>query len=633
MWRELLDREALLRKAEELQRSGFHPGCDDMSAKSAGLWISVNGDRLLRSIFRGEYQPMPAVGFRTAKMNGSFRALTRLTALDTVLQKCLLDAVREDCERRFSPYSYAYRSGAGVQAALEQYCRYGSVYRFAAKTDPYNCFDNMDYSVLRSALQTFFDDAVLIDLLMRYARLPILEDGEAKERERGIPQGAPLSPLLCNIYMHSLDLLLTEREIPFIRYADDLVVFANELASLSACRELAEQHLCQSLKLTPNPKKAQRGAPFSIKYLGHSFVVGKDGILVVDQGESFSAAYHAWHAKQIRNPGRTVHILSDGILRQRDFSLLLDTAGEDAGIPIKNTDCINVFSNVIFDSGFLRAASQNGIIVNLFDQQGLLQGSFVPIRPLRSPKTTEAQLLAYYDDAHRLLLAKAFVLGSIHNLRLNIRQYNKAASAPEYLEALTRIKVLEVEIKACDSYEILLPLEAQVRSCYYSCYDSFILGNEFRYDRRSRRPPRNPFNAMLSFGNTVLYSYIATEINKTALDVRVGFLHATNAREQSLNLDIAELFKPLIVDRTVMTLINRRQIRADRHFTELENGGVYLNAEGKRLFLEELNEKLHVRITDHGTSMTYLELITAEVRKLVRHFRSGEKYKPFKQVR
>ena len=138
---------------------------------------------------------------------------------------------------------------------------------------------------------------------------------------------------------------------------------------------------------------------------------------------------------------------------------------------------------------------------------------------------------------------------------------------------------------------------------------------------------------MLSFGNTVLYSYLATEINKTALDVRVGFLHATNARPESLNLDLAEIFKPLVVDRTVFTLINRRQLSVKRHFETVENGGVYLSAEGKRLFLTALNDKLHSRQNDKGVSRNYLQLMNEEVRKLVRHFKTGEKYSPFKQVR
>ena len=428
-------------------------------------------------------------------------------------------------------------------------------------------------------------------------------------------------------------MLLQERGIPFIRYADDIVLFANDTVSLSADVNLVESHLTQKLKLKPNPRKSQQGAPFGIKYLGHSFYVGKDGILTVGEGESVSAAYHAWHSRKVRNPGRVIHILSDGILRRKDQSLLLDTETGHYDIPGRNTDIINIFSDVILDSGFLLTASRNGITVNVFDSKGHLLGSYYPNRPLRSPKVTIEQLNAYRDEKHRCELAKAFILGSIHNFRLNIRYYNKNRPDPAYDSVLDEVKMLEQRIKECKRYGNLLMLEARVRSLYYSCFDSFIVKDGFPFDRRTRRPPQNELNAMISFGNTILYSYIATEINKTALDVRVGFLHATNSRMESLNLDIAELFKPLVVDRAVFTLINRRQMRSDVHFAKSEGDGVYLNAEGKRLFLEALDDKLHVYITEHGRSLTYTELITEEVRKLIRHFKTGEKYSPFKQVR
>ena len=633
MWKKKIGQDELLQKAAELKKNGFKPGCDGMSAKSAELWMAINGERLLGSFFRGDYDPMPAEGFRVAKKNGTFRILTRMTAIDSILQRCLLDAVRADCEEVFSDSSFAYREGRGVNAALQKYCEYGSIYRLAAKIDPYQCFDTMDYEVLLEALRVFFDDEVLVKNLMKFAQMPVLEGGEPTERECGIPQGSPLGPLFCNIYMHSLDMLLQERGFPFIRYADDIVLFANDTASLSAGVKLVESHLTQKLKLKPNARKSQQGAPFGIKYLGHSFYVGKDGILTVGEGESVSAAYHAWHSRKVRNSGKVVHILSDGILRRKDQSLLLDTETGHYDIPGRNTDIINIFSDVILDSGFLLTASRNGITVNVFDSKGHLLGSYFPNRPLRSPKVTIEQLNAYRDEKHRCELAKAFILGSIHNCRLNIRYYNKNRPDPAYDSVLDDVKMLEQRIKECKRYGNLLMLEARVRSLYYSCFDSFIVEEGFPYERRTRQPPQNELNAMISFGNTILYSYIATEINKTALDVRVGFLHATNSRMESLNLDIAELFKPLIVDRAVFTLINRRQMRPDAHFAKSEGDGVYLNAEGKRLFLEALDDKLHVHITEHGRSLTYTELITEEVRKLIRHFKTGEKYSPFKQVR
>ena len=137
---------------------------------------------------------------------------------------------------------------------------------------------------------------------------------------------------------------------------------------------------------------------------------------------------------------------------------------------------------------------------------------------------------------------------------------------------------------------------------------------------------------MISFANTVLYNLIAMEINKTSLDIRVAFVHATNAREESLNLDIADIFKPLIVDRTIFSLINRRMIDPKLHFQTFENGGVYLTEEGKRILLSELFRKLDSTITDHETQKSYRQLIRDDVRTLAAAMRGG-KYKGFRQVK
>ncbi len=630
-----LDKDALLRQAAELRRKGFKPGCDDMSAKSAELWLTINGERLLAELRAGRYEPMPAQGFRTAKADGSFRQLCRLTAIDMVLERCFLDALSAECEPRFSDGSYAYRPGRGVDAALKQYCAYGSAYRYAMVLDPSDCFGSLDHGVLRAALGGFFDDGVLVEQLMRFAAMPLLEDGQLIGRERGVLQGAPLSPLFCNVYLHGLDGFIASLGLPFLRYADDVVIFGNEYGPLKAQGEKLAAFMRRELGLTLNRKKCVIDAPFKLRYLGHRFIVGKEGFLTLEENESVPAAWHAWQQRPIKNPGRSVYVISDGILRQKDLSLMLDTDGGDYDVPIMNTDCINLFSNVVFDSGFLRAAAERGILLNLFDQHGHLCGRFVPNAPLRAPLVTHEQLAAYYNAERRLALARAFVLGSIHNLRLNIRYYQKNYPDKSYTAALRTISELEKQITECEEHPALLLLEARVRAAYYGCFEHFLRNGDFHFDGRTRRPPRDPVNAMLSFGNTLLYSYLASEISRTSLDVRVGFLHATTARLESLNLDVAELFKPLIVDRLVFTMINRGQIRADRHFTRAENGGVLLNAEGKRLFIEEFNDKLRVAVrhADRQPPKTYAELMREEVRKLVRVFRSGEKYKPFKQVR
>ena len=248
-----------------------------------------------------------------------------------------------------------------------------------------------------------------------------------------------------------------------------------------------------------------------------------------------------------------------------------------------------------------------------------------------SPRVTLEQLEEYFNSENRIHLAAQFVLASIPNLRLVIRYYNKMYPETLYDSMLRKIDRVAKKIINTRDYDELLLLEAQARQFYYRCFDSFIRVEGFVFEKRSRRPPLNEVNAMLSFGNTLLYSLLANEINKTPLDVRIGFLHATNRREQSLNLDLAEIFKPLLVDRVVFSLINRRAIKPDDFY--YDGKGIYLNAKGKQLFLNAFYEKLDTGVTVKGKSVKYKSIIKEEIQKLVRHFRQGERYKPFKQIR
>jgi CRISPR-associated protein Cas1 len=142
----------------------------------------------------------------------------------------------------------------------------------------------------------------------------------------------------------------------------------------------------------------------------------------------------------------------------------------------------------------------------------------------------------------------------------------------------------------------------------------------------------NEVNAMISFGNVVLYNYLATNIYRSPLDIRTGFLHATNNRKESLNLDLAEIFKPLIVDRVVFSLINLRSINLT-HFYTTDNGEVYLNENGKRIFLRAFYEKLNTVVTVKDTRQSYRRIIKNEIYQLSLHFKNGEKYTGFRQVR
>jgi CRISPR-associated endonuclease Cas1 subtype I-B len=299
-------------------------------------------------------------------------------------------------------------------------------------------------------------------------------------------------------------------------------------------------------------------------------------------------------------------------------------------LPVETCGSINVYSNVAFSSTFFEYARDKHLQVNLFDKYGEYVGCFTTANHYDSVKTMLKQAMLYNDEEKRLAMAKNMEVASLHNQRENLRYYYKHRRTDKLKAAIDAMTQCISEMKTCGSVGELMLVEARGKQKYFSAFDDMLNDDEFIFEKRTRRPPKNAVNAMISFGNVFLYQRVATEINKTALDIRIGFVHAANNRSQSLNLDIAEIFKPIVVDRAIFTSIHNREITLDRHFQKEENGGVYLNKDGKRIFIHELEHKLYQKISVGGTAVTYDALIRNEIRKIVHYVQMDEKYKAYK---
>lgn len=188
------------------------------------------------------------------------------------------------------------------------------------------------------------------------------------------------------------------------------------------------------------------------------------------------------------------------------------------------------------------------------------------------------QCAIYMDAEKRLELAKQMELAGLHNMRANVRYYDKKKPQTELKETESELGKCIEHIREGKSVEELLLIEARARQRYYSFFNYVLRQDGFRFERRTKQPPQDPLNALISFGNTLLYNHFLQSIWKTSLDPRVGIVHATNQRSYSLNLDFADIYKPIVVDRVIFSLINLYQIKPDEDFERIENGEVYLRA-------------------------------------------------------
>lgn len=324
---------------------------------------------------------------------------------------------------------------------------------------------------------------------------------------------------------------------------------------------------------------------------------------------------------------RTIYILSDGELKRKDNTLYFQSGEEKKYIPVEQTAELMIMGEVTLNKRFLEFLSSSQIILHFFNYYGYYIGSFYPREHLNSGHIILKQSEHYIDQGKRIALARKFVEGAVENMKKVLSYYkNRGKKVDEYLNGLSS---LQNGIADASSIEELMAIEGNSRNLYYSSFDEIIENKDFSFDKRTKRPPQNMLNALISFGNSILYVVVLSEIYHTHLDPRIGYLHSTNFRSFTLNLDVAELFKPIIVDRLIFTLINKKII-GTRHFeTALE--GITLNSKGKELFVKEFDDRLQgtIRHRELGRPVSYRRLIRLELYKLEKHILGEKEYKPF----
>jgi len=323
-----------------------------------------------------------------------------------------------------------------------------------------------------------------------------------------------------------------------------------------------------------------------------------------------------------------IFVFTNGELKRKQNTIYFESSnGIKKFLPIENVNEINIFGEVSFNKEILEFLSQNEIILHFYNYYGYYVGSFYPREHYNSGYMILKQAEHYLDYNKRLKLAKKFIFGSISNIEKVLNYYK---SREIYLDdIIEKIQSLKELLNIQNQIESLMAIEGNIREVYYNSFDRIVDDENFSMDERSKRPPKNRMNAMISFGNSLLYTTILSEIYKTHLDPRIGFLHSTNFRRFTLNLDVAEIFKPIIVDRVIFYLLNKQMIKPNDFDQKL--GGLYLKETGRKTFVEKFEERLNTTIKHRkiGKDVSYRRLLRLELYKIEKYLLSEEEYKPF----
>lgn len=333
---------------------------------------------------------------------------------------------------------------------------------------------------------------------------------------------------------------------------------------------------------------------------------------------------------------KTLYITNSGEFRRKDNTLFFVNAeGKRTFIPVEDINDIFIFSEVDLNTKLLDFLTQKQICVHFFNYYGYYSGTFYPREHLNAGHVVLKQSETYLNHESRLDLAKRFVDGAIHQMQQVLKYY--ANRRKENNTQLKNSAEKLTDIKESSGYaqtiEELMACEGHAREIYYSCFDDIIQNKDFIFDKRTKQPPLNPLNALISFGNSICYTMILSEIYKTYLDPRIGFLHTTNFRRFSLNLDVAEIFKPIMVDRLIFQLINKKMI-TKKHFEQQHTGGILLNDKGRRIFLEQTGLRMRTTINHRhlGRNVSYRRLYRLELYKIQKHVLGEKVYAPFESL-
>ena len=319
---------------------------------------------------------------------------------------------------------------------------------------------------------------------------------------------------------------------------------------------------------------------------------------------------------------------NNGDLKRKDNTLQFTAYdGEKRDIPIERISDIYVMSEMSFNTTFLNYISQYGIPIHFFNYYNYYSGSFYPKDGNPAGQLLVKQVEHYVDYDKRLDIAIKFIQAAADNIYRNLRYYNgREKDVSEYMRDIDSLRGTLCKAR---TIEELMGIEGNIRKRYYAAWN-VIVNQDIQFAKRVMHPPDNMINSLISFVNSLVYTRLLSEIYHTQLNPTISYLHEPGVRRYSLCLDISEVFKPLIGDRLIFSLLNRRQITEDSFTKELNY--LHLKKEASKLIVSEFENRMKKTIMhkELGRQVSYQYLMRLEAYKLIKHLIGEKEYEGFR---
>jgi len=287
-------------------------------------------------------------------------------------------------------------------------------------------------------------------------------------------------------------------------------------------------------------------------------------------------------------------------------------------LPAEIVDVIEIFGNVQVSTQCLTKCLRSGIDVIYLSMNGSYQGRLVSMNHA-NPMKQRKQLCCSNDRDFSLNISKAIIAAKITNQIAVLRRYGRNRNA-DLSAACKSMRLAGKAVMKCTAINQILGHEGFAAKEYFKNL-GLLIDPQFAFKGRTKRPPRDPFNSLLSFGYTLLFNEIIGKIELKNLNPFWGFIHQDHAKHQALASDLMEEWRAVIVDSLAMSCLNGHEIVMDNFKHNEENQGIYLNQEGIRLFLSKFENKMNTKskyldFIDYAT--TFRKAIEYQIERLIK---------------
>ena len=303
--------------------------------------------------------------------------------------------------------------------------------------------------------------------------------------------------------------------------------------------------------------------------------------------------------------------------------------GLSRSLPIESVDGITIFGNINLTTPCIQTFLRSGIPVSFCSKGGKYFGRLHSTGHMNAPR--QRQQCKLYESDFAIQLGKRIISAKLKNQRVILRRYSRNGDS-DISESMKLITSCISKIPAADTIEEIMGYEGQGAKVYFRALAELI-EPEFRFKGRSKRPPMDEFNSMISLGYSLLMNELYAAIEMKGLNPYFGFIHRDKERHPTLASDLMEEWRATIVDSVAMSLVNGHEIQKDHFIFDFEDPGCYLTKDGMRIFLNKLERRMqnkmnYLSYTDFAIS--FRQAINMQVDSLVRAIEQedAELYKP-----